>query len=135
LKSCYITGGCEAVECIKRKAVLYIYNDWERCCPSVAFDTILNVWEHINTREDNINEKKGVYVVDVIIIAKITVSINIYTVSEGQITHPVVIVGQAVTETNSSFLVSGELNNIHLGAYLPVDEKDMLGVSDEVCSL
>jgi hypothetical protein len=62
-------------------------------------------------------------------------SINIYIVSEGQITHPIAIIGQAVTEINSPLLVSGELDNVHLGACLPVDEKEMLGVFDEVCSL
>jgi hypothetical protein len=64
---------------------------------------------------------------------KIKESLNIHIVSKRQITHPTVIIRQA--EINSPLLVSGELDNIHLGARLSVDEKEMLDVSDKVCSL
>jgi hypothetical protein len=68
------------------------------------------------------------------------VSINIYIVSEGQITHPIVIIGQAVTEINSHLLVTCELDNVHLGACLPVDGKKKKkrvtsSIFAEVCSL
>jgi hypothetical protein len=44
------------------------------------------------------------------------------------------VVGQTVTERNAGLLPDGELNNGHLDALLPDEQKGRLGISDKFVS-
>jgi hypothetical protein len=63
-------------------------------------------------------------------------SVSFCFVSEGQTTQPMTVTGgQIMTERNSSLPFSGELDNGHCNAPLPVEETERLGSSNKVCFL
>jgi hypothetical protein len=57
-----------------------------------------------------------------------------YFVSQGQIIPPpTVTAGKVVNERNVSLMFNRELDNEHCDTLLPVNEKQILDISGEVC--
>jgi hypothetical protein len=85
-------------------------------CPLVAFEAILNNGGLYKCGKNGAYDGNS----EIASINEIyEVSVDVYIVSEDQITQPsTVIIGQVVTKRNGCLFFSGELDNIHYDANL-----------------